>query len=49
MDFDKYIIGENQIREFALSIFADIDDYIQTHEQEFQEFLKNERMEVKKC
>lgn len=33
-------MSEEQVREFATSIFSDITAYIQTHKEEYIEFLK---------
>ncbi len=35
-------INQNQAKEFAKAIYLDIAEYIQTHQEEFKEFLKQE-------
>ena len=40
------ILNEKQACEFARAIFADIDDYVNDHLREFEEFLKFEEGEV---
>lgn len=42
MDFYEYKIGKKQAEEFAKAIFADIDDFINEHFEEYEEFLKAE-------
>lgn len=36
-------LGKKQAEEFAKAIFADIDAYVQAHQEEFEEFLKEEQ------
>ena len=33
-------LNKNQAHRFALSIFADIEQYVENHQEEFEEFLK---------
>ena len=45
---DGIKLNKQQAKEFAMSIFADIEAYVNEHEKEYQEFLleeqqKNER------
>ncbi|MCM1062749.1 MAG: hypothetical protein NC452_21110 [Eubacterium sp.] len=40
------VISQEQAREFARAIYADIDDYVKSHQQEFEEFLAEQRKEV---
>ncbi len=43
MDFSNFKMSDKQVREFAKSIFADIASYVETHQEEYEEFLKNEK------
>ena len=38
-------ISKKQAQEFAEVIFADIKVYIQTHQTEYEEFLREEKTE----
>ncbi len=49
MDFSDINISEKQARAIALTIFDDIDSFIESHRQEYEAFLKNEETEVRKC
>ena len=42
MDFSEFNISKNQVEEFAKAIFADIEDYVNEHLEDFQEFIQNE-------
>ena len=45
----QIILSQKQAHEFAKAIFADIATYIETHQKEYEEFLKNEQsIEMKK-
>lgn len=46
MDFYEYKIGKIQAEEFAKAIFADIEDYVNEHLEEFEEFCLKEEREV---
>ncbi len=35
-------ISTKQAKDFAYSIFADIGEYIKTHQKEYDEYLRNE-------
>lgn len=48
MDFTEFNIGKKQAEEFAKAIFADIENYVNEHLEEFEEFLANEESEAKK-
>lgn len=39
-------IGKIQAQEFAKAIFADIDVYVQTHQEEFEKFLEEEQKQA---
>ncbi|MFR5876917.1 MAG: hypothetical protein ACLUFN_10570 [Eubacterium sp.] len=41
MDLSDFKISKAQAKEIALTIFADISNYIETNRQEYDEFLKN--------
>lgn len=45
MDFYEYKIGKKQAEEFAKAIFADIEDYVNEHPEEFEEFCQKEERE----
>ncbi len=47
MDFYEYEIGKKQAEEFAKTIFADIEDYVNEHLEEFEEFCLKEESEAK--
>ena len=49
MDFSDINISEKQARAIALTIFDDIDSFIESYRQEYEAFLKNEETEVRKC
>lgn len=36
-------ISQNQAKEFARAIFADISAYVEAHREEYEEFLQTER------
>lgn len=40
---EKFYIGQKQAQAFASAIFADIDAYVQAHQDEFEHFLKEEQ------
>ena len=42
MDFTDFNISNKQAEEFAKAIFADIENYVNEHLEEFEEFLKEE-------
>ncbi len=45
----QIILSQKQAHEFAKAIFADIATYVETHQKEYEEFLKNEQsIEMKK-
>lgn len=46
MDFYEYKIGKKQAEEFAKAIFADIEDYVNEHLEEFEEFCQKEESEA---
>lgn len=37
------VISQKQAQEFAKVIYADIEDYVRSHQQEFEEFLAEQR------
>ena len=39
---------KKQAYRFALSIFADIEQYVENHQEEFEEFLKMEKTKDQK-
>ena len=39
MDYSDFEISKEQAKEFAISIFADIKSYIETHQDDYQEYL----------
>ena len=43
MDYSDFEISKEQAKEYAISIFSDIKAYIETHQDEYQEFLLNEK------
>lgn len=43
---EDVIISQEQAREFAKAIYADIEDYIKQHQEEFEEFLAEQRKGV---
>lgn len=45
MDFEEFNIGKKQAEEFAKAIFADIEDYVNEHLEEFEEFCQKEERE----
>ncbi|MDE6726156.1 MAG: hypothetical protein K2J79_11200, partial [Ruminiclostridium sp.] len=48
-DMAEVKINKTQAQAFAQAIFADIEDYVKTHQREFEEFLKEESEVVKLC
>lgn len=42
MDYDEFYISKSQAKEFAKAIFADIEDYVNEHLEEYQQFLIDE-------
>ncbi len=38
-----FVISQNQAKEIALSIYSDIQSYINTHRAEYELFLANEQ------
>ena len=46
---EKFEISQEQAHKFAKAIFADIEDYVKTHQKEFEEFLQEEGEVVKLC
>lgn len=40
-------ISQNQAKEFAYAIFADIDAYVEAHKEEFEKFLRLEEAGIK--
>lgn len=49
MFFSNFQISSDQAKEIAKIIFADIESYVADHQEEFEEFLKNEEREVAEC
>lgn len=45
-DLAEIVISKKQAQEFAKAIYSDIDDYVKSHQKEFEEFLREERKEV---
>ncbi|MDE7361103.1 MAG: hypothetical protein K2N38_04145 [Oscillospiraceae bacterium] len=45
-ELENYEISREQARALAQAIYADIDDYVKTHQKEFEEFLAEQRKEV---
>lgn len=43
MDYSNFKMSDKQIKEFARTIFADIATYIEAHQKEYEEFLRNEK------
>lgn len=41
MDYSSFKMSKEQIKEFAISIVADIEDYVKNHKKEYEEFLHN--------
>ena len=39
LDYSDFEISKEQAKEFAISIFADIKSYIETHQDDYQEYL----------
>lgn len=39
---EELAISQEQAREFARAIYADIGDYIEKHREEFETFLKQQ-------
>lgn len=42
MDFLNFQIGKKQIHDFATVIYADVFEYINNHQEEYEKFLKDE-------
>lgn len=42
MVYDEFYISKSQAQEFAKAIFADIEDYVNKHLEEYQQFLIDE-------
>lgn len=42
MEYDEFYISKLQAQEFAKAIFADIEDYVNEHLEEYQQFLIDE-------
>jgi len=40
---ETFIISQKQAHAFAVAVFADIRAYCETHQDEFEKFLKSER------
>jgi hypothetical protein len=38
----SFIISDIGAKYFAMSIISEISDYVQTHQQEYEDFLKQE-------
>lgn len=38
-----FVISQNQAKEIALSIYSDIQSYVNTHRAEYELFLANEQ------
>lgn len=45
MDYSDFEISKEQAKEFAISIFSDIKSYIETHQDDYQEFLLSESVD----
>ncbi len=43
MDYTNFRMSEKQVQAFAKAIFADIDSYVDTHREEYEKFLQNEK------
>lgn len=37
-------LSKEQVLDFAFEVFTDIADYISTHQEEYEEFLRNEEL-----
>lgn len=48
MDCDQVLLSKEQVREIARSIYGDIAEYIQAHQEEYKEFLLCENPEADK-
>lgn len=42
LQLEELAISQEQAREIARAIYADIGDYIETHREEFKQFLEQE-------
>ena len=42
MDFLNFQIDKKQIHEFATTIYADVFEYINNHQEEYEKFLQDE-------
>lgn len=40
---ETFIISQKQAHAFAVAVFADIRAYCETHQDEFEKFLKSEQ------
>lgn len=38
----NFTLSKQQIREIALEVYHDIEEYVKTHQQEYELFLKEE-------
>lgn len=47
-NMEEIKLNKKQAYRFALSIFADIEQYIENHQKEFEEYLKMEKPKNKK-
>lgn len=45
MDYSDFEISKEQAKEFAISIFSDIKSYIESHQDDYQEFLLSESVD----
>ena len=41
----QVLLSKEQARDFANAIFADIADYVESHREEFEQFLAEENKE----
>lgn len=39
----NYVISKKQSTEFAQAIFASIREYVQNHQEEYEQFLRDEQ------
>lgn len=47
-NMEEIKLNKKQAYRFALSIFADIEQYVENHQEEFEEFLKMEKTKNQK-
>ena len=40
---EKFHMNQTQARMFAKAIFADIEDYVEKHKKEYENFLREEQ------